>query len=91
MTTMTNLTYRCDRGSLADVSETAFAEALENELYANPRFREATISVEFGSWKSELHSVRGFELSSDPVAELSDVVSDAAERAVVAVRRANSA
>jgi hypothetical protein len=79
--TITKLTYRCDRESLGGVDESAFVDALENELMAIPQFRESSVEVEFGTHKSGLHSVRGFDLSDDPVAELSDRVRDAAERA----------
>lgn len=85
--TITKLTYRCDRESLGGVSEAAFAEAFENELMFFCDNRDAVIEVEFGNFKSGLHSVRGFDVFKDQVSELSDLsdrVRDAAERAWIA-------
>lgn len=80
--TITKLVYECDPSTLADITEVEFAEALENEIMAHPRFRNATVEVEFKpALRGGLTSVAGDDLPDDPVREFGEIISECGRKA----------
>ena len=68
------LSYNCDPESLADVSQADFAEAFENELTANPKFRECSVSVTFNVGHSRIESIAADDgTSTDPIDYADDI------------------
>lgn len=58
---VTAITYHCEIASLGDVDQTEFAEAFENEVRVNPKYREYCIFSRIAS-----SSPMSASQSSDP-------------------------
>lgn len=78
---ITKLIYNCDPESLADVSQEAFVDAFEAEVYADPRMRAADITVTFELGRTRLVSISGDD-SEEELAHLHGELSLSCQRAM---------
>ncbi len=51
---LTGIIYNCNTESLAEVDQTEFVEAFENEVRVKPIYRDLSISVTFNDSESEV-------------------------------------
>jgi hypothetical protein len=76
------MTYNCTPDGLADVSQEAFVDALENEFAAVPQLRNCSLSVTFDlAHQSAVTSVAVTEGDSDDPADYQEMARGLADRA----------
>jgi hypothetical protein len=81
-TMLTRMTYNCTPDGLADVSQEAFVDALENEFAAAPLLRNCSLTVTFDlAHRSSVTSVAVTDGDSNDPADYEELARGLAEKA----------